>query len=142
MHQRSLLVMASAVQLAAGVVGNVVAVREGRAFDIALLGWRGDPDRVSMDSWLLGTGWSAPVAMLAAQGVATARLAKGPSTTATRCLGVLGAAMTAGYLVEREFRTAVTPQGWRRTVSPVCASGFGLAFVMAVLGLRRTPPPR
>lgn len=71
----------------AGVAGQLVALREGRSFDIALVGWRGQPERVARDSWLLGTGLSAPVVMLAVQAAATVRLGAGPSLTATRTLG-------------------------------------------------------
>jgi len=64
MHQRRVLVAISAAHLSAGVAGQLVALRDGRAFDIALVGWRGQPERVFRDSWLIGTGWSAPVVML------------------------------------------------------------------------------
>ena len=111
MSRRRALVAISAAQLAAGVAGQLIAVRERRSFDIALLRWRGKPENVVKDSWLLGTGLSAPVSMLTTQAVATVRLASAPSPVATRVLGVLGAAMTCGYLVEREFRSAFTPSG-------------------------------
>ena len=100
MRTRSLLVVASTGQLAAGVAGQRVALRDGRPFDIALLRWRGDPRRVARDSWLFGTGLSAPVVMLAAQAALTTCLAARPSRNATLSLGALGAAMSAGYLVE------------------------------------------
>ncbi len=135
MTSRRALVAVSAAQLAAGVAGQVIALRDGRAFDIALLGWRGRPERVGRDSWLLGTGLSAPVVMLTTQAVATARLAAGPSPGATRTLGALGVTMSAGYLVEREFRRALTPAGWDPLVTPFAAVGFVLSVVMA-RGLR------
>ena len=135
MGSRRILVAVSATQLAAGLAGQTIALREKRSFDIALLGWRGQPGRVAHDSWLLGTGLSAPVVMLAAQAVATARLATTPSRSATRVLGALGATMTCGYLVEREFRAAVDPAGWSATTTPVATAGFTLAAAMAVLGL-------
>ena len=136
MGPRGILVAVSAAQLAAGLAGQVIALREERSFDIALLGWRGQPGRVAHDSWLLGTGLSAPVVMLATQAAATVRLATTPSRTATRVLGALGATMTCGYLVEREFRSAVDPAGWNATTTPIATAGFTLAAAMAVLGLR------
>jgi hypothetical protein len=67
MRTRHALVVISAAQLAAGVAGQLVAVRDRRSFDIALIGWRGRPNRVAHDTWLLGTGLSAPVTILATQ---------------------------------------------------------------------------
>ncbi len=135
MRSRTALVAVSAVQLGAGVVGQLVALRDGRAFDIALLGWQGRKDRVAHDSWLLGTGLSAPVVMLTTQAIATTRLAVGPSRQATRVLGALGATMTGGYLVEQEFRDVLSPDGWDPVVTPVAAVGFVLSVTMAVMGL-------
>ena len=136
-------------QLGAGVAGQLLALWDRRSFDVALLGWRGRPERVARDSWLLGTGLSAPVVMLITQAVVTTRLAAGPSRAATRVLGALGAAMTSGYLVEREFRDALGPAGWDPVVTPVAVAGSGLSAVMAVIGLgagaltppRWRPPP-
>lgn len=136
MGWRGVLVAVSAVQLVAGLAGQRVAVREGRTFDIALIGWRGEPERVARDSWLLGTGLSAPVVMLATQAVATAHLVRRPSHAATRTLGLLGAAMSCGYLIEKEFRTAMTPTSLDPVTTPLATAGFGLAVVMAVTGLR------
>ena len=136
MDSRQFLVAVSGAQLAAGVAGQLVAFRDRRPFDIALLNWRGQPERVARDSWLLGTGLSAPVVMLATQAAATVRLAKAPSRNAARVLGGLGATMTCGYLIEREFRAAMSPAGWNPTTTPIAAAGFKLAFAMAVAGLR------
>jgi hypothetical protein len=134
-RKRQTLVLLGAIQLAAGVAGHVVAVRDRRSFDIALLRWRGRPERVARDAFLYGTGLSAPVGMLAVQLACVGRLAVGPSRGAARTLGVLGAAMTAGYLVEREFRQAMRPGAADPVVTPIAAAGFGLAVPMAVLGL-------
>ena len=41
MRTRRTMVALSALQLAAGSAGHVVAVRDGRSFDIALVRWRG-----------------------------------------------------------------------------------------------------
>lgn len=125
----------SGAQLAAGVMGQLVALRERRAFDIALLGWRGQPERVGRDSWLIGTALSAPVVMLAIQTVATVRLGGGPSRVARRALGSLGATMACASLLESEVRTALSPAGWNPTTTPIVAAGFSLAVAMAVLGL-------
>ena len=126
----------SAAQLLAGVAGHLIAVRQHRAFDVAVIGWRGRPDRVARDSWLIGTGLSAPVVMLAAQVVATARLALGPSPAASGTLAGLGVVMSCGYLVEQEFRNAVSPAGWDRRVTPVATTGFVLAVATAVVACR------
>jgi hypothetical protein len=135
MRSRRALVAVSAAQLAAGVAGNVIAVRDHRSFDISVLGWRGDPDRVARDSWLFGTGLSAPIVMLGTQALATVLLATRPSRFAARTLGVLGSAMAGGYLVEKEFRAAMSPRGWDSTLTPISALAFALTLVMGVLGL-------
>ncbi len=125
---RRQLVAISAAQLVAGAAGQLLALRRGLAFNIAVIGWKGQPDRVAKDSWLLGTGLSAPVTMLTAQAAATAHFAATGSQNSARALAVLGMAMTGGYLVEQEFRTAVTPARWDRAVTPVAMAGFALAW--------------
>ena len=135
MGSRRVLVVVSGAQLGTGVAGMLVALREHRSFDIAVLNWRGQPERVARDAWLLGTGLSAPVVMLSLQAAATVRLAAGPDPVATRILGSLGAMMTCGYLIEQEFRTAVRPGRWNRRTTPHAATGFTLAVVMAASGL-------
>jgi hypothetical protein len=142
MQMRRTLVALSALQLAAGLAGHVVAVRDGRAFDIALLRWRGRPERVGRDALIYGTGLSAPAWMLAMQLVSVGRLTVRPSSPATRTLGVLGAAMVAGYLVEREFRQVTRPSGFDPVVTPIAVAGFCLALPMAVLGLGTGSLPR
>jgi hypothetical protein len=136
MRTRPALVAISATQVVAGVAGHVIAVREHRSFNVALIGWRGRTDRVARDSWLLGTGLSAPVVMLTAQVVFTTQLALSSSPRATRILGVLGAAMSGGYLIEQEFRDALSPGGWDRHITPVAAAGFVLSVSMAFVGLQ------
>ena len=44
--------------------------------------------------------------------------------------------MTCGYLLEREFRTAMTPAGLEPVVTPVAAAGFALSIAMARSGLQ------
>lgn len=136
MDSRQVLVAVSAAQLAVGAAGQLVALRDRRAFDIPLLGWRGQPERVARDSWLIGTSLSAPVVMASIQAAATVRLGAGTSRTATRILGTLGAAMACGCLIEQEFRGALSPKGWNPTTTPILATGFTLALAMASLGLR------
>lgn len=138
MRRHRALAVVSAVQLCAGLSGHLIARREGRTFDIAVIGWRGDPAHVARDSWFLGTGLSAPVTMLVTQTVATARLVAGPSAGAERTLGLLGALMTSGYLVEREVRDVLAPGGWHPVRTPVVAAGLGLAASMAALSRHRT----
>jgi hypothetical protein len=141
MQMRRALVGVSALQLAVGLAGHVVAVRDRRAFDIALLRWRGRPERVARDAMVYGTGVSAPAWLLAVQLLAVARLAARPSSAAARTLGFLGAAMVGGYLVEREFRQVVRPSGFDPVVTPIAVAGFGLAVPMAVIGLGRSSTP-
>src|SRR3954454_18087131 len=102
MGSRRVLVAVSGGQLAAGVAGQFVALRDRRSFDIALLGWRGRPERVARDSWLIGTALSPPVVMLSIQAAATVRLGTEPSCTAMRMLGSLGATMACACLLEQE----------------------------------------
>jgi hypothetical protein len=84
----------------------------------------------------MGTAFSAPTPMLAAQAWATARLAAGPHDGARRTLGALGAAMVPGALLERADRHRLRPSGWDPLETPVVAGGLGLAAAMAVLGHR------
>ncbi len=134
---RAVLVAVSGAQLAAMVAGQLVALRERRCFDIALLSWRGQPERVARDSWLIGTALSGPVLMHSIQAAATVRLWAGPSRAATRILGSLGATMACASLLEREVRGALSPAGWNRTTTPIATAGLTLALAMAVLGLRK-----
>ena len=115
-------------------------MRDRRPFDTPLLGQRGRPEDVVRDSVFNGTALSAPITMLLTQAVATVRLAKGPSTVAARTLGVLGATMTCGFLVEREFPRAFSPAGLDPVVTPVAAAGFALAIAMARSGLQPLAP--
>ena len=83
---------------------------------------------------VLGTGQSAPNVMMATQALAIARLARDRSPRARRTLGVLGAVMIGGYLIERESPL------WRGHRDPLATAvfvkGFAGAVAMAVLGLR------
>jgi hypothetical protein len=134
MAHRSALVAVSRAQLAAGLAGLAVALRRRRNYDVMVL--RGSPDRVASDSLLLGTAYSAPAYMLAAQAWATARLNRQPSDGARRLLGFLGAVMVPGYLAERYGRQHLRPAGFDPVETPVVVAGLGLAVAMAVLGHR------
>jgi hypothetical protein len=124
----------SAVQLGVGLAGVALAVRRRRAFDIP--GWRGQQSTVGRDSLLMGTALSAPAAMLVTQAGATVALLRRPDGAApARVLGGLGAAMVAGYLVERLGRRRLHASGWDAAESPTVIAGLGLAAAMALLGL-------
>jgi hypothetical protein len=72
--------------------------------------------------------------MLAAQLFATRSLARGPDDGARRMLGMLGAMMVPGYLLERFGRAHLRPGGFDPVETPVVVAGVGLAAAMAVLG--------
>jgi hypothetical protein len=134
MTPRRLLVLLSTAQLAAGIAGLVVAVRRRRPYDLPLL--RGSDRHVGRDSLWMGTAYSAPLPMLLAQAWATANLRRGPDDGARRMLGMLGALMVPGYLLERSGRehlTSVDP-----VETPVVLAGTALAAAMAVLGHRES----
>jgi hypothetical protein len=132
MTRRRVLVALSAVQLASGLVGGPVAVVRGRNYDLGFM--RGRPEHVPRDAVLLGTAYSAPVPMLMAQFLATRALARGPDDGARRMLGLLGALMVPGYLLERYGRAHLRPSGFDPVETPIVLGGVGLAAAMAVLG--------
>jgi hypothetical protein len=134
MKPRGLLVAISSAQLAAGLAGLSVAVQRRRNYDLGFL--RGRPDRVARDAVLLGTAYSAPAPMLVAQLWATRSLASGPHDGARRMLGMLGALMVPGYLMERYGREHLVPSGFDPVETPVVAISTVLAGAMAVLGHR------
>jgi len=132
MSRRRLLVRISVAQLAAGLAGLTVALRRGRNYDVGFL--RGRPENIGWDAILQGTAYSAPVPMLAVQAWATRNLAAGPDDGARRMLGVLGAVMVPGYLLERYGRAHLRPSGFDPVETPVVVVSVGLAAAMAVLG--------
>jgi hypothetical protein len=132
MTPRSALVAVSAVQLAANVAGQVVALRRRRAFDVPFL--HGDPAHVGRDSWWFGTAYSAPSYMLAGQAYAVARLAAGPDDRARAMLRLLGTSMVPGYLSERFARQLLAPRRFDPVETPIVAVGLLGAAAMAVLG--------
>jgi hypothetical protein len=125
------LVAASAVQLAAGVAGQVVALRRRRHYDVPFM--TGSPEHVGRDSWWFGTAFSAPSYMLASQAWAIARLLRGPDERARRALRLLGTSMIGGYLSERQCRRRLTPGGLDPVETPIVATGFGGTLAMALL---------
>ncbi|MGK5114017.1 MULTISPECIES: hypothetical protein [unclassified Geodermatophilus] len=132
MAHRRALVAVSAVQLAAGLVGQVLALRRRRAYDVPFM--HGDPAHVGRDSLWFGTSYSAPSYMLAAQAWAVARLAAGPHEPARQALRVLGTGMISGYLMERFNRRLLTPAGLDPVETPIVVVGLAGAVAMAVLG--------
>ena len=134
MTPRQALVAVSSAQLAAGVAGQVTALRRHHAYDTPLMSGR--PEKVARDSWLQGTALSAPVVMLAGQAWATARLRTAPRDGARRALGGLGVVMTAGYLMERLGRHRLTPRGFDPVETPIVVAGLAGAAAMGVLGHR------
>jgi hypothetical protein len=134
MTRRRLLVRVSAAQLAAGLAGVAVGIARRRNYDLGFL--RGRPEHVARDAVLLGTAYSAPLPMLAAQLWAIRRLGRGPDDGARRILGMLGALMVPGYLLERHGRVHLRPNGWDPVETPIVLVGVGLAAAMAVLGHR------
>ena len=134
MAHRSALVAVSTAQLAAGLVGQLVALRRRRNYDVGFM--RGSPEHVGRDSFWAGTAYSAPVTMMAAQAWATSRLRRGPDDGARRFLGMLGVLMVPGYLMERHGRAHLRPGGLDPIETPVVLAGLGLAAAMGVLGHR------
>ena len=135
MKANRLLAAVSAVQLGAGLGGMALAIRRRRAFDIP--GRRGQQSAVGRDSLLMGTALSAPAAMLVPQAAATIVSLRRPDAAApARVLGGLGAAMVAGYLLERLGRQRLRRSGWDAAESPLVIAGLSLAAAMALLGLR------
>ena len=134
MANRSTLVAVSAAQLAAGLAGQLVALRRRRNYDVGFM--RGTPEHVARDSLWAGTAYSAPSYMLAAQAWATRRLRRGPDDGARRLLGMLGVVMVPGYLMERYGRAHLRPGGLDPVETPLVLAGLGLAAAMGVLGHR------
>ena len=126
------LALASGAQLAAGLAGLGIAVRRRHAYEFLWL--RGRADALAADALLVGTALSAPGPMLAAQAALTVAQARRPGRAPAAGLGLLGAAMVAGYLGERLVRRRLRPAGWDGLESPVVLAGLGLAAAMALLG--------
>ena len=132
MSRRSLLVAVSVAQLCAHLAGLVTALRRRRSYDLGFL--RGAPEHVVRDALWIGTAYSAPPPMIAAQVWATVRLRRGPDEGARRILSMLGVLMVPGYLMERFGRASLRPRGLDPVETPIEVAGVGLAAAMAVLG--------
>lgn len=134
MDRHGRLATVSVAQLASGVAGMAVAVGRGHPYDFLIL--HGRRDRIPQDSVLMGTALSAPVLLLAAQGITTGLLVRRRSALAERALRFLGAAMVVGYLGESLVRRRLRPSGWDRVESPLALTGIALAAAMAIVGRR------
>ncbi len=130
---RRALVRAATIQLAAGLAGQVVALRRRRHYDVPFM--TGSPDHVARDSWWFGSAISAPSYMLVSQAWGIARLLREPGDDRGRLvLRLLGTGMIGGYLSERLCRHRLTPGGFDPVETPIVALGFGGTLAMAVLG--------
>jgi len=134
MAHRSTLVAVSSVQLAAQLVGHLVAVRRRRTFDVPFL--TGDPEHLVRDWLWFGTAYSAPPYLIGPQVWAVARLLRGPDDLARRVLRWLGTGLTLGYPSERWNRVRVRPGGLDPIETPLVAAGWSCAVAMAVLARR------
>ncbi|PWW24144.1 hypothetical protein JD79_03322 [Geodermatophilus normandii] len=134
MGQRTALVAVTSVQLAAQVVGHVVALRRRRHFDVPFL--TGSPEHLVRDWLWFGTAYSAPPYLLALEVWALGRLLRGPDERARRVLRWLGTGLTSGYLSERCSRVRVRPGGLDPVETPVVVAGWGGAAALAVLAGR------
>jgi hypothetical protein len=134
MSPRRVLVAVSAVQLAAGLVGQVVALRRRRHFDVPFM--TGSPAHVGRDSWWFGTAYSAPSYMLGSHAYAVAALAAGPDDRARGMLRLLGTSMIAGYLSERFDRQVLRGRVVDPVETPIVVVGFLGAIAMAIAGAR------
>lgn len=128
----------STVQLLSGLVGLPLGVRGRLPSDPVGVHLNLAADHLARDQVLLGTARSAPGVMLVTQAVATAALARRPSTWATRTLGVLGAIMMGGYLVERG--SPVLPGHYDAIATPLL--GVGLAGAVGMAWLARSARPK
>ena len=127
------LARAATIQLAAGLAGQVVALRRRRHYDIPFM--TGSPDHVARDSWWFGSAISAPSYMLAAQAWGILRLRRDPADDRARqVLRLLGTGMVGGYLSERLCRERLTLRGLDPVETPIVALGLGGTVAMALLG--------
>jgi hypothetical protein len=138
MASRPALVRASTVQLAAGLVGQVVALRRRHHYDVPFM--TGSPEHVGRDSWWFGSAISAPSYLLAAQAWAVLRLRRGPDERARQVLRLIGTGMVAGYLSERLCRRRMTPAGFDPLETPIVLAGFVGTVAMAVLARPQARP--
>lgn len=134
-RQMKTLFVASAVQLALGLIGLRKALRERTSYDVWKL--KGDPAHVARDQWVMGTNLSAPGVMLILQTLATAGLlSRRRRRTSAKTLGILGAIMSGGYPAEKSVREAWRGRSPDTSMVAMTVAATALAAVMAVLGRR------
>jgi hypothetical protein len=109
-------------------------VRRRRPYDLPFAA--GSPEHVVRDSLWMGTAYSAPLPMLVGQAWAAATLGRRPDDGARRALGLVGALMVPGYLLERSGRQHLSVAGADPVETPLVVAGVALAAAMAVLGHR------
>ncbi len=132
MRSAKLLGAASAASLALNLAGVRVALADRVPYDVRLL--HGTPSSVTRDVWLVGTGISAPVTLLAVHTALTAMHLARPTRESAQALAALGAFYAAGYAAERGF-LAELRHPRLRTGIPLLG-GFALSLAMAALGLK------
>jgi len=132
-HRRALVAVGS-TQLAAQVIGHVVAQRRRRHFDVPFMS--GSPEHIVRDWLWFGTAYSAPPYLIGPQVWAVARLLRGPDDLARRVLRWLSTGLTLGYPSERWNRVRVRPGGLDPIETPLVAAGWSCAMAMAVLARR------
>jgi hypothetical protein len=132
MSPRRFLVTVSAVQFAANLAGQVVALRRRRHFDVPFM--TGSPEHVGRDSWWFGTAYSLPSYIVAAQAYAIARLIAGPDDRARGMLRLIGTSTIPGYLSERFVRRVLTGRVVDPVETPIVAVGFAGMVAMAMVG--------
>ena len=116
------------------LAGLVLALRRRHAFDVPFM--HGDPARIGRQSIVFGTALSAPIILLIAHGLASARLSQGPDPTASRLLRALGAVYVGGYLAERRVRRCFTRNGWDHVESPLLLTALVLSIAMLAVAQR------
>jgi hypothetical protein len=127
------LAAVSAAQLGAGLAGLAVALKRRHPYDFLFL--HGRPENIACDAVVMGTAFSAPYGMLAAQAVATVQLLRGSSQPARLVLGALGAAMVPGYLGEAHVRRRLRLSSFDPLESSLVLMGITLAAAVAALAL-------
>jgi hypothetical protein len=134
MSRRSALIAASTAQLAAQLVGHVVALRRRRHFDVPFM--TGSPEHLVRDWLWFGTAYSAPPYLVVPQVWATLRLLRGPDDRARWVLRWIGTGLSLGYPSERWNRIRIQPRSLDPVETPVVVVGWGGVLAMAVLGRR------
>jgi hypothetical protein len=134
MAHRSTLVAVSSTQLAAQLVGHVVALRRRRHVDVPFL--TVSPEHLVRDWLWFGTAYSGPPYLLGLHMWAIARLLRGPDDRARWVLRWLGSGLTLGYLSERWNRVRVTRSGFDPLETPIVVGGWSCAMAMAVIARR------